>query len=118
MISEKTQIGLIGIAGILGGVYVLVRRRSLAKANAKYMAGRYEWTGVDYSEEYFRFLGTVGGIFFIFSGVMALLSYLFRDSQGTPQALAGYAMYGILVLVFIGGIISILYTRLRFRNKK
>jgi intracellular septation protein A len=104
-----------GIGGVAAGIFLLVRRKSLAKANEKSMVGRGKWTRFDYSEDYFRFLGTFGGIFFILAGALSLVSGFFRESNPVG---VGYILYGIVAIIFLAFLISIPYVYLKFGNKK
>ena len=118
MISENTQVALVGLGSLLGGVFVLIRRKSLAKANAKNMVGRFAWTRLDYSEEYFLFHGTACGIFFILVGILCLLAAIFRDENRIVAGPVGYLITGIVVFIFLAGLLVIGYGNYRFRSKK
>jgi hypothetical protein len=117
MIAEAYQLGAVGIVFIIGGVFVLARRRSLARANAKDMIRWSWWTPrFNYSEEYFLILNTACGIGFILIGLLSLA--LFKDSEGRLPAPLEYVVVAVVGFLFIGGFISIIYVNFRFRKKK
>lgn len=118
MIAHSTQLIVLGIVAVLGGTFVLVKRKSLAKANAKTMIGRGKWTRLDYSEDYFLFLGTLCGIFFIMVGCMSLVSGIFRSDDKLSSDFVGYVIYGFFAVIALGFVISLPYVYFRFGNKK
>ena len=119
MISHDTQIGLIGLAALCGGIFVLIRRKSLAKANAKNMTGRSWWESrFNYSEQYFLMAGTAAGIFFILVGIMSLLAAFFKNPEGRLPVPLEYLFWAIIGFIFGGGLIFITYVNFRFRKVK
>jgi hypothetical protein len=119
VIAEKVQIGLFGAAALLGGVFILVRRKLLSKSNAKDMDA---WLGFafrfNYSEEFFVILNTAGGIVLILFGVILLIGALFRDSENRLSSPLEFLILAIVGFIFAGGLLTITYVNIRFRKAK
>ncbi len=116
---ESLQLVLLGLAAIVGGTFVLVRRRRLAKASAKNMTRWPRWSNrFNYSEDYFLMLNTAGGVFIILVGIISLIAAPFKNSDQQMPAPLECLMMAIVGFIFVGGLLLIIYVNFRFRKAK
>lgn len=108
---------IMGIGLLGGGIYAIVRRRSMAEKMALQIDKNdwwVKWSRVDYSPEYFRFMYLAGGIFCIFGGGLLSISSLF-GGKIPHNPIADTVIWFLVVSVFALGLGCTVYMNIEFR---
>ncbi len=115
--SQDGQKNLVVIFFLCCGVYCFYISRNKQKlrkiSDSIVKTGLFFIQDPKYAEEYSRFFYKVGGFFFIAVGLIALLA----RTSFSHTFYGEYALKTFILTIFIGGLISIIYSYWRFRNK-
>jgi hypothetical protein len=114
--SQDGQIILAGIFcfGMAGYAFYLSRSEKSLRKMVDNMKKKPFFVSkrVDFSEQYFRFFCTFAAVFFVFCGLLTLITRM----PFSHTIFGEYVVKTTVIIIFTGGIVAIIYASWRFRK--